>query len=460
MVAKSDVSNTWGRRALALAPYLIVVAGWILLFPGIFSEDSLAAISMVRSGTVAIDWTAIWIYLVWVLTLGGVAPGLATLLLGLMLVGSIDFWMRSTFVRPWRPWLFLLIAATPTVWALGVTLWHDISMTAGLFLLVGLATRVTQGRPLSPAMTWTVLFVGALLTATRINGPVTLVVAGVLLLLVSSRRRQLWVGVVSAAVASGVILVGANATADETSFAKPGIETAGLITDIGCAIQRDGIQLTDEQSREIASYGLGSDWTTGEICRWTDRLYYLGTFDGQKVTSDRLAVASLWWSVLQDHPAELVSARMLRLNSQLPLPLTGVPVALPFIQSIITPNDLGIEWANPNVSELARIPLRAWNAVRIVVANPGLWLTIMLVVLAVFWRRDRELLLPTVLTALSLQVLIFVFSPFSETRYGLFTVIAGYAILGFAVLSAIERRRATRAVPVESGRGQGSLPPA
>ena len=442
MVAKSQGSSVWGWRALGVAPYLILVVGWLLLFPGIFSEDSLAAISMVRTGNVAIDWTAIWIYLVWVLSLGGTAPGLATLILGLMLVGSIDFWMRSTFPRPWRPWLFLVIAATPTVWALGVTLWHDISMTAGFFLLVGLATRVTQGRPLQPVLTWATLIAGALLTATRINGPVTLVVAGFLLLLVSAHRRQLWVGVVSAAVASGAILLGANATADVTSLGKPGIETAGLITDIGCAIQRDGIQLTDEQSREIASYGLGSDWTTGEICRWTDRLYYLGTFDGQRVASDRVAVVSLWWSVMQDHPAEVISARMLRLNSQLPFPLTGVPVALPFIQSIITPNDIGIEWANPSVSELARIPLRAWNAVRIIVANPGLWLTVMLVVLAVFWRRDRELLLPTVLTALSLQVLIFMFSPFSETRYGLFTVIAGYAILGFAILAALQRRRA------------------
>ena len=39
-------------------------------------------------------------------------------------------------------------------------------------------------------------------------------------------------------------------------------------------------------------------------------------------------------------------------------------------------------------------------------------------------------------------MLIFVFSPFSETRYGLFTVIAGYAILGFAVITALQRRRA------------------
>jgi len=441
MVDKSHASGLWARLTLAVAPYLILVVGWLALYPGIFSEDSLAAISMVRSGSVAIDWTAIWIYLVWVLSLGGVAPGLATLLLGLMLVGSIDFWMRATFLRPWRPWLFLVIAATPTVWALGVTLWHDISMTAGLFLLVGLATRVIQRRPLSAALTWFTLIAGALLTATRINGPVTLVVAGGLLLLISSHRRQLWLGVVAAVAASAVILLGANATADVTSLGKPGIETAGLLADVGCAIQRDGITLTDEQSREIASYGLGSDWTSGEVCVWTDSLYRLGTFDGQRVTGDRLAVVSIWWSVFQDHPSEIVVARMWRLNGQLPFPLTGVPRAFPFIQSIITPNDLGIEWANPSVTELARIPLRAWNAVRIVVANPGLWLTIMLVVLAVFWRRDRELLLPTVLTALSLQVLIFVFSPFSETRYGLFTVIAGYAVLGFAVITALQRRR-------------------
>lgn len=134
---------------------------------------------------------------------------------------------------------------------------------------------------------------GALLIATRINGPVTLVVAG--------------------------------ATADVTSLGKPGIETAGLITDIGCAIQRDGIQLTDEQAREIASYGLGPEWTSSAVCQWTDALYGLGTFDGQRVASDRLAVVSLWWSVLQDHPGEVVSARMLRLNSQLPLPMTGIP---------------------------------------------------------------------------------------------------------------------------------------
>lgn len=78
------------------------------------------------------------------------------------------------------------------------------------------------------------------------------------------------------------------------------------------------------------------------------------------------------------------------------------------------------------MSEIARIPLRAWNAVRIVVANPGLWLTVMPVVLVVF-------------------------SPFSETRYGLFTVIAGYAILAFAVITALQRRRAAseeaRSVP-------------
>lgn len=436
---------------LSFAPYSLVAALWLALYPGIFSDDSLGYWSYASTGTVYGDGPATWLSWIWLTSLGGRLPALATLAGGLTLVGSIDYWTRAFDWGRVRPWLVLFAAALPSVWAIGVTLWKDVPMTAGFFLAAGLVTRALRRRWPGSLQVALVVGVASLLISMRANGPMTALFGALIVLAVAfaDTRRNVAVAALPVAILSLVFLYAPQLATDPSPGAKSGIEFAGLIADVGCAAERSDLKLTPEQQSLVSSqFGLAGEWWDAELCMWTDALYSDAEFADRMNEAGPMPAARFWLSVFVDHPVELVAARSYRLTNQLPWPITGIPRPLPFIQSEMTPNSIGIAWAFPHVAEALRLPIRAWNAARIVTGSPGLWLLVSIVVVGATWKRASRAAAPTVAYMLAMQILIFAFSPFSESRYGLLALIAGPALVAGFGLQLYRQHRDRKASEV------------
>jgi len=145
-----------------------------------------------------------------------------------------------------------------------------------------------------------------------------------------------------------------------------------------------------------------------------------------------------WWSLFKRYPVKMTFVHLRRVNLFLPPFVGGAPEQshTPFIHSTILPNDFDLHWAFPRVAEVARLPARAWNAMRAVLANAALWL-IALVVIA--WRRAdlRVGLLPTIVVSVALELGLVATAPISEGRYGLLILIAGQLTVLYLALERV-----------------------
>ena len=182
------------------------------MYPGLYGEDSLMNLTEALRGPVTVWFTAWWIYLIRVVSVGGHFIALVPLATVLTLAWAVREWMRACFPRgPARAWALALICATPLVGALGIQVRHDAPMTAGLLVWAAVATR-TRGfsAPLERRDYLHLLF-AVLLLATRHNGLPAIAGAGLLTLLAPGvdRRRC---AAATAAVAFGIAAITFTAT--------------------------------------------------------------------------------------------------------------------------------------------------------------------------------------------------------------------------------------------------------
>lgn len=145
---------------------LIFCVWWILLNPGFYSTDSIAVLGRVSSGNLISEWTYLWDVFVYVTTLGGLFPQLATLAGGLILVSSFTFFCLSFFDRKVAYLTSVFVSNLPIVFGLGLTLWHDVTMTSGLLLFAALIKNTHEGKRINKV----IYLLSLLLVNTRLNG--------------------------------------------------------------------------------------------------------------------------------------------------------------------------------------------------------------------------------------------------------------------------------------------------
>lgn len=175
------------------------------------------------------EWTTVWAYSVNVITFGGSQPQLATLFFSQLLAVSVSYFLLSFFESKKALILSVSLCSTPLVGAMGITLWHDIPMTAGFLLFLGALRR----REAQKKSDYLVLALGGVLASFRFNGLPTLIVFVILILAISKNRRYL-VGVLTILVALTGVSVALN-----TEFKSPlNVQSDGFIDwmryDISC----------------------------------------------------------------------------------------------------------------------------------------------------------------------------------------------------------------------------------
>ena len=167
---------------------LFLFVCWIIFFPGFYSGDSFAAVDMARTGNLTNSFTASWAIYVRIFSFFGHAIGLLTILGGLLLVFATTQFAYVMFTRKTAAISSFLMTLTPMIWGMGLTLWHDIQMTAGLLLVTSFMVKIHRAESVSKTEIVTQLILGSLLLSFRPNGLPTLLVFSVLFILLIRKK--------------------------------------------------------------------------------------------------------------------------------------------------------------------------------------------------------------------------------------------------------------------------------
>jgi hypothetical protein len=415
------------------------------MYPGLFGEDSLITLEQARSGNVDVWFTAWWVYLIDAISLGTRAIPLLTLCGVLVLSWSIREWAKAVFPSgAARLWSIVIICATPLVGALGIQVRHDAWMVAGFLLCLAVITRA-RSLPAArlQAIDYLQLVLAALLIPTRHNGLPTLIAAAVLGLIVL-RVQRVSFALTLGAIAAGVFLVTTSATraAGREHSIDPVQAVEWMMADVSCMVADPTVELTDAQWSHLEPIASRPDWKQPVACRFVSPLLIAPTFQPAQVGPNTRGLIRTWTALAARYPLKMTVVHLRRVNLFLPPFVGGAPEHLqtPFLHSTILPNEFGLQWAFPRVAETARLPVRAWNALRAVLANAALWL---IALLLIAWRRPdlRLQLMPTIVIGIALEAGLLVTAPISEGRYGLLILVTGQLTALYLLLERWQRTR-------------------
>ena len=427
LIKRTDLNTTLVRNSL------IQILWWIVFFPGFFSGDSFGAVAIAKSGQLTNDFTASWAIYVWIFSLLGNAIGLLTLLNGLILIYSLTRFAYSIFSPLIAAIASLILTFTPIVSGMGITLWHDILMTAGLLLLASLFVEFRKKEAINKSDFFSLLIPGSVLITFRPNGLPTMIIFALLFLIFYRKRSSIEITISSLAISSIVTLSTSYLVVRESPIDNFYAQE-WMRNDISCyANSPKGIGFVEKW---IPGIGTTETWRSSDACTF---------LNSAKITVEEKVEAQefiplAWSQLIRKDPAFVLSTHLKRNSYLLPIPLYGIP-KVPFLHSTIEFKDSGIEWAFPSIAEKARVLMRIWNAIRGITAWAGFW-TLALVLIATLGKR-RELLIPSLLS-ISLSGILFVVAPIPDGRYALFALIAGQlALLGVVLqwaLSGSNRR--------------------
>jgi len=396
----------------------IQVIWWIIFFPGFFSGDSFGAVQMARSGDLTNSYTASWAIYVRIFSLHGNAVWLLTFLNGMVLVFAVTRFAYSLFSPRTAAISSFVLTLTPVVVGMGITLWHDVPMTAGLLLLTSFFTLFLKGERISRLQILMQLLFGSVLISFRPNGLPTLLVFSFIILIFKFRKSLIKYLITGIATSAFVTLVGSQVILGLSPI-NDYYAQEWMRNDISCFA--DSTAGTGFVEKNIPNVGSTETWRSNAACTFLNR----ATITNEDKVDAQEFVPSAWFELLKQDPSFVVKTHLQRNAYLIPIPLFGIPAA-PFLHSTIEFEDQGIEWAFPSLAESARTPMRLWNAIRGITGWAGMW-TLVTLLLLVFTKK-RELL-PTFLMSVSLIGILFIFSPIPDGRYALFSLIAGQITL-------------------------------
>jgi len=391
----------------------ILLAWWLAFNPGFYSADSFGVMRIARSGNISSESTAIWALLVKFLTINGSHPEIATLFFAQLLGFSVSVFAHSVLNGKLAGWTSAILCMTPLVGAMGITLWHDIPMTAGFLLVVTGVLRYVKKEPYA----LTLLTVGIVLSSFRYNGVPTLLLTFIIIGFLFRPKKLMVVALVL------TIGIGGLTSALDSRFSPPtSTHSDGLINwmryDLSCyaaTFNDDEFfqkQFEGETTREF--------WKSSQACTW---------FNDSEAFFKRPAnltenIPSAWLALTQKKPSFVFATHMKRHKYLSPIPLYGPP-SMPFIHTTIEYPGENIYFWNAELSEKLRIYPRIWNYFNFIFGYSGFWL---MVIFFFAWRKRNPIYYGLGVLGLVLNAGLFVFAIIPDGRFSLFVLIAGQLI--------------------------------
>lgn len=415
--------------ALIDSKYLFVLTSfvwWVIFYPGFYSGDSFGALNQAKSGQISNVYTAAWPLTLRILTFGGKVPGIATLVCVLLLSYSVTYFCRNALPKSSAKLTAVLLLVTPVVGAMGITLWHDIPMTAGLLLTLSVVIKATMFKDRLEKSELAHLIFGSVLASYRPNGLATIFIFFFFIFLINRSHQVLKFGSLAVLVSLTFSIL-TTWVAGQGSLVNSVYAQEWMRSDIACnwATKPGTIsKVTQLKMQQIAPL---SQWSNPSGCTFLNSL----GFSSDQVERSTKTVPGIWMQVFSSDPLGVLQTHATRNAYLIPIP-TSRAMHPPFIHSIIEFPDQGISFAQPKIVEIFRPYVRIWNGIRPITAFAGLWLAV-LMAMAVFVKRSRRSTLPALAMSLAVEGILFVFAPIPDGRYALPVLIVGQAVaLGFA----------------------------
>ena len=361
-------------------------------------------------------------------------PGLATLACVLALSYAVWYFCKAVLPKTSAAGTAFLLLITPLVGAMGITLWHDIPMTAGLLIVVAVSTKTSLFRQTLTLQDRMHLIFGALLASYRPNGFPTLLLY-FLFLLIFNRRKQLFkYSSLALAVSLSFSLITTYAVG-QRSLTNSIYAQEWMRSDIACIWATHPESIPSPLQEKMKRVAPLAQWNNSSGCYFLNSLRLSQSQVDESVT----IVPSIWLSLFKSNPLKIGTIHYQRNAYLFPIP-TSRAMHPPFIHSIIEFQNLGVEFAVPSLVEKLRPYIRIWNGLRPITAFAGLWLAV-LIGIAIFAKRRRQVVLPTLAMCVALEAILFAVAPIPDGRYALFVLIAGEIFtVGFSLDHLIRRR--------------------
>lgn len=390
---------------------------WLVFHPGLFSTDSFAALEMAKSGNLSNSFTASWALYVRGFSLHGQVMSFLTLINVLVLSYAVTRLCMVLFEQKSAKFVAFCMCLTPGVSGIGITLWHDIPMTSGFLLLFSSLIRLQKSSPVTKAA-WIDLLLGAILITFRPNGLPTLVLALFFAIVLRNLRSFVRPIILTLMISGAVTLISSYFGIGQAPI-NDYYSQEWMRNDISCFAAKSEMKHFEEVTNIPEELHLR--WKSNEACIFLNRF----TLSEEEKDNSLKYVPMSWLRLVQNEPI-FVYATHLKRNAYLnPIPLFGIP-ATPFLHTNIEFENRGVEWTFQTIAQDSRVVLRAWNYLRPITGWVGLWLA---VIAAVYFKQKNKVLELLLNFAISLSIILFVFAPIPDGRYGLFVLISGQAIL-------------------------------
>jgi hypothetical protein len=411
-------------EASLLKNSIILFIWWVIFFPGFFSTDSFVAVQMAKSGELGNSFTASWALYVRVFSFHGNAIALLTLINGLVLVYSVTRLGYAIFSARTAAISTFLLTLTPVVSGMGITLWHDILMSAGILLVTSFFINIHKEAGNHRRLIILELFPGAVLSSFRPNGLPTIVFfAALYAFFIFLKHRSQFIQtvklLVTAFLLSAIItIIGSNLILGLSPINNYYAQE-WMRNDISCyADLAAGKGFVEEN---IPGIGTTNSWQSSAACTFLNT----ATISGDEKVAAQRYIPSAWLTLLKEDPLFILRTHAERNAYLIPVPIFGIPTE-PFLHSTIEFKDQGIAWVFPTIAEKARISMRAWNAARGLTGWAGLW-GLVLIGLAIVGRKRN--LVPVIAMSIAMMAIIFVVAPIPDGRYASFVLLAGQLAL-------------------------------
>ena len=387
---------------------------------------------MLQSKSISSEWTAIWALSLNVITFGGTQPQLATLFFSQLLSISVSYFCLAYFKTKKALILSTTLCSTPIVGAMGVTLWHDIPMTAGFLLFLGALRRIDSG----DTANYLVLILGGTLASFRFNGLPTLIIFTVLIIALAKNRRCL-IGVLAVLVT----LAGFSVALNTSYKSELNVQSDGFIDwmryDISCYASSTNSNSFFESNfdGELSR----DEWSSKSACTWFNDSAAFG-IRNESVNKD---LPKAWLNLATTHPLFVLKTHLDRHKYLIAVPYSGLP-NMPFIHTTIEIPNRNIEFTYPKASEVLRSYPRIWNYFNFIFGYAGLWLSVLFLVA---WRKKNSEILKLSLLGLVLNSSLFVFATIPDGRFTLPLLITAQIVLLSVCLDWIAQKIKTKKIP-------------
>ena len=396
---------------------LVAFVYWLVFHPGLFSTDSFAAYEMAKSGNLDNPYTASWAIYIRYFSLYGNAISLLTLINVLILSYAVTRLCIVLFDKKTAAAVAFFMCLSPGVSGIGITLWHDIPMTSGFLLVLSSLIGISKVNA-SRRMVLIDLTLGSILVTFRPNGLPTLALVFALALIF--RKLQVFAKplALSLLIAGTTTLIASYVGIGQAPINRY-FSQEWMRNDLSC-FASNSTKIDFANVTKIPPH-LHESWKSEEACTFLNR-FSLSKLEKQNSLE---YVPMSWINLVKDQPMFILKTHLKRNAYLNPIPLYGIP-STPFLHTNVEFEDRGIKWTFQAIADKSRNILRSWNYIRPVTGWVGLWLAIITTLFVITRDRNHHILL---IFAVSLTLILFVFAPIPDGRYGLPVLIIGQALL-------------------------------